>query len=334
LGFQIKGLENNMEQYIIGIDGGATETNGVLLNDMGDTISKSNQIGTNLSLNPSSVPQIISGLIKELCLLGKISIDDISAIGLGLAGASNEDGRDLLFKELDRENLTKKTIICSDAESAFKIVCPTNYGIMLSVGTGVICYARDIQGKSFRTGGLGHDRDKGSGFWIGEQLLWQLSLNQSAEITDHETIELANILSKTTKEQNIDHGIKNIVNSDDKVSNTASLAKDICKLAEAENDLALGIILEATREIAEYVIQIKDIMDYDEDELILHCNGGLLKNKFFRQQIAKALQFDFKSITWAFSDLSASYGSALIAAELYEIPLLLQDIVLKSKLNV
>ena len=93
-----------------------------------------------------------------------------------------------------------------------------------------------------------------------------------------------------------------------------------------------GTIITPTTTVYD-TIEIDD-MDYDEDDLILHCNGGLLKNKFFRQQIVKALQFDFKSVTWAFSDLSASYGSALIAAELHEVPLLLQDIVLKSKLNV
>ena len=322
-----------MQRYIIGIDGGASKTMGVLLDESGNTISGCNQIGTNLTVNPDTVPQIISGLIKELCINGQVDIADISAIGLGLAGASNEEGRDLLFKELDRENLSKKTIICSDAEAAFKIVCPTNFGIMLSVGTGIICYSKDIKGQSYRTGGLGHGQDKGSGYWIGDQLLWQLSLNQSAEISDHETLELAQILSNITKEQIIDHGINILINSDEKVSNTASLAKDICRLATEENDLALGIILEATREAAEYVIQIKELMDYSEEDLILYGNGGLLKHIFFRQNIAKALQFDFKSVTWVLSELSPAYGSALIASELHEIPLLLQDIVLKTKAN-
>ena len=323
-----------MNNYIIGIDGGATKTFGVLVDGSGNTLAKANQTGTNLSLDPSGVPTIIIQLIKELCLAAKISLEDLSAVGLGLAGASNDDGRDLLFKELDRENLTKKTIICSDAEAAFKIGCPTNYGIMLSIGTGIICYSKDIKGKSFRTAGLGHGTDKGSGFWIGEQLLWQLSLNQSAEISDFETIELAEILSQNTKDLSIDHGIKNLVNSEEKVRNIAALAKDICKLAEQNNDLALGIILEATREAAEYVIQIKELMDFQETELILCGNGGLLKNKFFRQNIVKALQFDFKSITWALSEISPAYGSALIAAELHELPLILQDIVINSNINV
>ena len=125
-----------------------------------------------------------------------ISTDDILTVGLGLAGASHDFGREMLFKSLDNENLTKRTILCSDAEAAFKILCPLNYGIMLSVGTGIICYGKDINGKSYRTAGLGHGIDKGSAYWIGEQLLWQLSLNESAEISDFESIELAQILSK------------------------------------------------------------------------------------------------------------------------------------------
>jgi len=323
-----------LDKFIIGIDGGATKTFGVLVDQDGNTITTSMQTGTNLTLDPHGVPEIIVGLINELCLNAKISLDDLSAIGLGLAGASNDDGRDLLFKELDRESLTNKTIICSDAEAAFKIVCPTNYGIMLSAGTGIICYAKNLKGKSFRTAGLGHGQDKGSGYWIGEQLLWQLSLNQSADISDFETIELSEILTKITKDSSIDHGISNIVNSDNKVSNVASLAKDICHLAENNNDLALGIILEATREAAEYIIQIKELINYSDSELILCGNGGLLENKFFRQHIVKALQFDFSSVAWALSKISPAYGSALIASELHEIPLLLKDIVINSRINV
>tara|TARA_B100001029_G_C15036311_1_gene440376 strand:- start:552 stop:1523 length:972 start_codon:yes stop_codon:yes gene_type:complete len=322
-----------LNSYIIGIDGGASKSIGVILDTSGNTLGFSSQVGTNLSINPEGVPQIIIGMIRELCLKIKISLDDLSAIGLGLAGASSNEGREMLFKALDRERLTNKTIVCSDAEAAFKIVCPKNFGIMLSIGTGIICYGKDIQGKSYRTAGLGHGIDKGSGYWIGEQLLWQLSLNQSSEISDHENFELTQILSKKVKDFSIDHGIDSIINSDDKVMRIASLAKDVCALAKDENDMALGIILEATREAAEYVIQLKELMDFNDSELILHGNGGMLDNKFFRQNIVKALQFDFKSVTWALSQLSPAYGASLIATELHDIPLSIQDIILKIKSN-
>ena len=323
-----------MKKYIIGIDGGATKTTGIILDTNGNTLGINTQVGTNLKLDPNDAPVIILNLIRELCRSIMISTDDISTVGLGLAGASHEFGREKLFKSLDNENLTKRTILCSDAEAAFKILCPLNYGIMLSVGTGIICYGKDINGKSYRTAGLGHGKDKGSAYWIGEQLLWQLSLNESAEISDYESIELAQILSKKVSDISIDHGINSIINSEDKVSNIASLAKDVCDIAEKKNDLALGILLEATREAAEYVLQIKDLMNIQESEIILYGNGGLIKNKFFRQNIVKSLQFDFNNITWALTDLSPAYGASLIAAELFEIPLSRQDIVLKSKLYV
>ena len=57
-----------MNKYIIGIDGGASKTTGVLVDDCGNTIGHSKQVGTNLSINFESVPGIILGLIKEICL--------------------------------------------------------------------------------------------------------------------------------------------------------------------------------------------------------------------------------------------------------------------------
>ena len=45
-----------MRRYIIGIDGGATKTKGILLDDSGALISYCNQTGSNLTLNPEKVP--------------------------------------------------------------------------------------------------------------------------------------------------------------------------------------------------------------------------------------------------------------------------------------
>ena len=119
------------------------------------------------------------------CKGAKISFDLVDAIGLGLAGASNQDGRDLVLRKLDSLNLSQRTLIANDAEAAYEINCPGEFGILVTVGTGIICLSRNNQGKTLRVAGLGHDEgDIGSGYWMGKQAIINLSLNETSVIGD------------------------------------------------------------------------------------------------------------------------------------------------------
>ena len=82
--------------------------------------------------------------------------------------------------KLDNIKLSQRTIIMNDAEAAFNLCCPGDFGILVTVGTGIICMSRNSEGKSIRQAGQGHDQgDIGSGYWIGKQVLNNLILNES-----------------------------------------------------------------------------------------------------------------------------------------------------------
>ena len=155
--------------YIIGIDGGASNTQGILMNEKGETLATAFNKGTNLVVYGEAAAERIIHVINDLCQGAKISFDLVDAIGLGLAGASNQDGRDLVLRKLDALNLSKRTLIANDAEAAYEINCPGEFGILVTVGTGIICLSRNDQGKTLRVAGLGHDEgDIGSGYWMGK----------------------------------------------------------------------------------------------------------------------------------------------------------------------
>ena len=134
---------NNDEYYIIGIDGGASKSRGILMNKNGETLATSFDKGTNLTVYGETAAERIIHIISDLCQTAKISFDLLDAVGLGLAGASNEDGRDQVFKKLDALNLSKRVLITNDAEAAYEINCPGDFGILVTVGTGVICLSRN-----------------------------------------------------------------------------------------------------------------------------------------------------------------------------------------------
>ncbi|MBT6869825.1 MAG: hypothetical protein HOA66_00055, partial [Candidatus Marinimicrobia bacterium] len=122
--------------YIIGIDGGATNSRGVLFTNSGATLSTILDKGTNIALDGEAASKRIASMIEQLCEDASIDIEDVDAVGLGLAGASDEDGRDMVFKVLDGLKLSRRSIIMNDAEASYEVSCPGGLGILVTVGTG------------------------------------------------------------------------------------------------------------------------------------------------------------------------------------------------------
>ena len=61
----------------------------------------------------------------------------------------------------------------------------------------------------------------------------------------------------------------------------ASLAEDVIQLGKSGNELARDIIQQATRMIAEYIIEVRDLMKYGDNDIMLAGNGSVLRNDYF-----------------------------------------------------
>ena len=316
------------DYYFIGIDGGATKTTGVLFNSTGKTLSTATDLGTNLVEYPKVFPKRILNVINNLCSDANITIDMIDSIGLGIAGTSNEYGRELLFKTMSNIGLDKRSLIISDAESAFVTSCKLYPAFLISIGTGLICMGRKNDGSTFRTAGKGHadDGDVGSGFWIGKKMIMHLALNESIINEDRFLYPMSKLVMERLDSNSFSEAVNKIANSENKISITASFARDICDLAEKGNDVALGILQEGTQAIADEILNLVHKMDYTSENILLSGNGSLARNIFFRRCLNDAMRFDFNDIAWTFSKISSAYGSGILSAKLVEVEISLESI--------
>ena len=319
----------NEDYYLIGIDGGASKTRGVLFNQNGETLSKVVNQPTHLIYNDNFINERIYNIIKDLTDNAGISIDMIDALGLGLAGAKNLNGRDKLFKYLDSICLANKSVILSDAESAMEICCPISPSFLINVGTGMVCLGKDKDGNIFRTGGKGHGEngDIGSGYWLGKKLIKHLLLNNTILMHDNELLELQNILLALNDSENLIEGLEKMSDKENQITATASLAKDICNSAKNGNTIALNFIQEATTGIAEEIIELTRKMQYSKESIFFSGNGSLIRNDIFRSSLDDALRFDFNKIVWTFSSISAAYGAGIVASRLIGLDIELKKIV-------
>ena len=312
---------------IIGLDGGASRTRGVLIDKRGMTLaSVIRENSTNISYDIDKSSDCIISIIKQLCNDAKVLNENIIAIGLGLAGSSNQDGRDMVFGKLDRMSLSDKTLIMNDAEAAYELGCPSGNGILVTVGTGVICLSR-LNGGTIRVAGKGHDSgDVGSGYWIGKQAIVNLTLNETSVMGDPDLEEIMSIVMNHIGGKDFQKSLESLHSNNDSVSIIASIAKDIIYLAEKGNEVSVSIIQEATHAVSEYIISILEQINYDQSNLILSGNGSIISNNYYRSSLNDELRFHFPELKWTFSKISAAYGSAILAGRVKNIEIKISDI--------
>lgn len=316
------------EKYIIGIDGGGTKTEAILFNEEGKTLSRVDGTGTNLYVYKEDAAKSILTLIEDLTKNVGINISDISALGCSLAGISDLNSRDLLLKYFDKLNITSNTLVLSDTESAYNLLCPSGQGLLVSIGTGIVCLGRDVEGISFKIAGKGYDKgDVGSGYWIGKETIKKIVLNQTALTVDDDMIEIYDIVKNQLGINDINSLESKLIDEGDMVFKTALLAKDIITSAQNGNDISLSIIQEGTRNVAEYILFLIDDLKISKNKVIIAGNGSIIKNEFYRKSLNDSLQFDINDIHWVFSNISCAYSAGIMAAKYKNINVSINDIV-------
>jgi len=318
----------NDNTYILGIDGGGTSTRGVIFNNEGKLLVELNDSGSNLYVYKENGVKIIINMVKNLAKKINIDISDISALGFGLSGISDIHSRELLLKELDKNKLSKNSLILSDTEAAYQLLCPTGQGLLLSIGTGIVCLAKDKNGKIIKIAGNGFDKgDIGSGYWIGKKIINKILFNQELLMVNDDIIEIHDCIKDKLEIENINLVKEAFSNQAELVYKTACISKDIIDLAKNGNDIALSVLQEGTRHVGDYIIHLVDEMSFNKKNIIIAGNGSIIKNDFYRSLIADSLKFDFDNINWIFSDIPCSFSSGVLAAQGKNINISLNKII-------
>ena len=320
-------------ELIIGIDGGGTKTSCILFDTEGNIIDRIIKEGSNLYVFKENGVNILLSAINKILQKNKLNIDDINAYGIAVAGISDQNQKDLLLKELDRIKITSKTILLSDVEAAYRILCPKQQGLLVNIGTGIICFAKDDNGKIIKEAGNGFDKgDIGSGYWLGKELFYRLILNEALVFEDDDLKQIFDASIDKFNVKNFREMYQLIEQGDDIFCQLSSLGQDAIDLAMKGNDVALSIVQEGTRYVADYILNICERLDMiNLSEIIIAINGNVIKNNFYRKMLNEALQFDFKKIHWVSSEVDPAIGAGILASNYKGIDISLKTIVRKHK---
>jgi glucosamine kinase len=157
-------------RFVLGFDGGGTKTECVLMDEAG-------LVRAECRGGPSNPMRVgFGGALAAVCEAGRtamqiarLSINDISAVCAGLAGAAQPESQRKMKKLLAEEFPAQLVHVCTDLDLTLEATGERR-AIVLLAGTGSAAVGRDLGGQVVRVGGHGPLLgDEGSAYDVGRR---------------------------------------------------------------------------------------------------------------------------------------------------------------------
>ncbi|MDE0015105.1 MAG: ATPase [Candidatus Poribacteria bacterium] len=154
--------------YIIGIDGGGTETVGILTTETGQCLAQVRSGPSNYHvIGEAKTQTVLKSVVEALC--EKAGIRSTSSIHfcLGMAGLGRAEDRKIIGRICDELGISENRILTHDAHIALVGGTEKQQGVIVISGTGAIVYGINAGGKEARASGWGYLLgDEGGGYDI------------------------------------------------------------------------------------------------------------------------------------------------------------------------
>jgi len=309
----MKGIQ--MNKYIVGVDGGGTKTELVLIDRSGNVIGREKGGTTNFQVvGGKKLKEEISGCLVRLMNSTNIPSHKLDQIFLGLAGAGRESDRKEITNLFSDTEFDGKVTVDSDAVVALAGAFGTAPGIIIISGTGAICFGMNHEGKVVRSGGWGYLLgDEGSGYFIGREAL-------IAALKDFdgrgEKTTLRTEIERHFNLNSIDQIIPQIYqNKIDRVA-IANLAPIVFDQAKQGDEHAEEIIRHSGRELGVLARAVAQKMNFMNEEIKVALIGSIFKQKdLLINEISKELFEVSWNIEIKDPMFEPKYGAALLALQ-------------------
>ncbi len=301
------------KRYVIGVDGGGTKTNAILVGLDGTVIAEATGGPTNLqTVGIPRAAQTLFDLIHKCCQKVEPQPPDLQNIVLGLAGAGRELARTELIDALtDISNKRKFPLkhirVETDGRIALEAAFAGSPGIVIIAGTGSIALYRTEDGKFLRAGGWGNVvGDEGSGYAIGRDAL-------TAVLRQFDGRGEKTILTKKALEHfgiaSADELIQKIYQEHAEI---ASFAPKVFE-AEAERDrLAHLILLKNAADLEDHV-RVLTMLSKPRHKLPVCLMGGLLESEnVYSKMVKEKIKASLPQVLVLKPKFPAAFGAAIL----------------------
>jgi len=299
--------------YLIGIDGGATNTCCVITDLDYNIIHECKSGPANLLVSEKDkLFDTVFNLINDCKNKLLIDDNDIGAIGIAMAGAGRVSQAEKFKNDFYAYSSAKGfkirgLIVDTDAraslEGAFKGGC----GAILISGTGSIILGKDNDGNIHRAGGYGRlIGDEGSGYSIGRKGLKAISRMMDGRCLSTQLYKLVADKFNIASQENL---INAVYLEGVEIPSVAPL---VIEAAQSGDEICSNIVDEECEELILHVRALADKLKLDKMPLVF--NGSIISTEnFLSKRLKEKLNKTLPFVEIRMPEYPPAVGAAIIA---------------------
>jgi len=272
-------VDRAAETLVLAVDAGGTKTSAWLADarraDAPVILGRGRATSANpLSIGFAAATRAIAEAIDQARHEGGRPATRVRRAVLSVAGTADVAIRAQFLAWARAEDLAEQVAVVTDMLPVLAAGAADCCGVALVAGTGSVAFARDSSGRTARCGGWGFLLgDDGSGYAIGRaalrHALEHLEIGRGASRLAERVLQLlesASVAAVTAA----------IYQSADPRAAIAALAPVVVELAAEGDTVALTIVTDAARDLAELVARAARSVGLDAEPLVVAGTGGVL----------------------------------------------------------
>lgn len=267
-----------MRGYYLGIDGGGTKTQAVILDSSGclkgvGTAGSSSVNNVGLEHATHNIQSAVAMAASE----AGIAAHSFNAAFLGIAGVVSQADRDVVTTIAQQIALAPANMIGVDHDCRVALSggLGGQPGIVQIIGTGSSCFGLTSTGDRWRAGGWGYLlADEGAGYWLGIQAM--KAATSEYDTRGHPTL-LTEMVSSALKLEDMDQIMQRMYYEPLSVADIAALSHLVIDAARQNDQVANAIITHGMDEVARCIEAVARRLRFRDDELRLVCVGGIVQ---------------------------------------------------------
>jgi N-acetylglucosamine kinase-like BadF-type ATPase len=304
--------------YFLGIDGGGTKTDCVVLDARGTVIGEgrggpSNPLRSGFDGAFTSLREAATEALES----ARIRASDITCVCAGIAGAGRRSVVRRIIVFLTQEFPAALTHVTTDYEVALESAAGSGPGVVLIAGTGSVAYGRNAAGETARAGGYGPwIGDEGSAFEIGRRAVSAVARTRDM---DAPVTVMAEMISAALDCPDWDDLMLRIMKNADDVF--PKLFPVVAEAANSEDSAAKEIMFASAIGLGNLaMVVIRRLRMKDQQFPLVKCGGVFGHSQMLDSLLDSVLASGALRARISRLEISPAIGAARMAARLSEPP--------------
>jgi N-acetylglucosamine kinase-like BadF-type ATPase len=261
-------------RYYIGVDGGASKTDAIVIDQNGEAHGRGLAGGSNhLRVGIEEATRNVERAVNKALVEAGVAIRDVEYAYCGIAGADHPVHHQRVVDSLRVFFPRGNFIVDTDARIALTGAVGFGPGIVIIAGTGSVAFGRNASNDESRAGGWGPTiGDEGSGFWIAREGL-------SAIVRAHDGRGFATLMTSLLCEDydmcSPDDLPRFVYATTTHADDIARYGKLVIEAAQSGDEVARDILSRAGSELAECVLAVARQLHMSDSEFdVAHVGGA------------------------------------------------------------